>query len=257
MRDASAWVPTLNCLRGQKRQTRNEHALSTNPRPRSKKKKILQNKWRTGKTIQTCENEETVILECLQVCRNNISTLEAIVTPESCPSSTGYQSATDGTSTNSYDLDYSVFDWKGWGDESRTSPFEGCRRQSLQTDEIAPEVPLDAGSWLACTATAAMSPRAAVFEPGAMHVLQVDNERPQELDKLSISGLLSSKRMQLISSRRFSDDAIGHLFLRLACSERPGLVRKLENRRWNSSSAPEVRQAQEAAAMALRKGRSV
>ncbi|KAF1955818.1 hypothetical protein CC80DRAFT_505132 [Byssothecium circinans] len=237
MHDVSIWVPTLNCLRGQRRylegllsktattlnalrdrQTRNERALSANPTPRSKRKKILQNKWRTSKTMQTCENEERAILECLGVCKNNISTLEAIVGPEYCSSPTNYHSAAEYNSTNSYaNTGASGFDWKDWGDETPVSLFQRCRERSLVMEEIAPEVtpnvvlrvpPNMAPPQLAHTM---LSPQAAVFEPRVVPIPLVDEEMPRELDKLSISGLLSSKHMRLISKRHFSDDAIGHV----------------------------------------------
>jgi hypothetical protein len=127
---------TLNVLR--ERRTRNERALSKSPTPRSKRKKIQQNRWRTNRTIQTCENEERVILDCLKVCNSNINILETIVNPQ-VPSSTVF----DYTSSNSMvDSGPNSFDWGGWTDDTPVSPFVKTRVRSLPMEEISPETPL-------------------------------------------------------------------------------------------------------------------
>ncbi|KAF2690519.1 hypothetical protein K458DRAFT_288892 [Lentithecium fluviatile CBS 122367] len=273
------WISTLDCLRSQKgyldnllsktavtlnalreRQTRNERALSTNPTPRSKRKKIQQNKWRTNKTIQTCENEERAILDCLQVCSNNISTLESIINPTDLSST-----AVECTVSNPYALsDTTSFDWNGWTDNAAISPFQRDRERPLPMDEIPPETPVAQTRFRYMSPTlrrppplplrahrdptalvppvppntahsqfshSALSPEAAVIEPSVTHVPHCDDELPRELDKLSISGLLSSKRMHRIVQKRFSDAAIGHLFGRLS-SSRPAATQTRSHQSW-------------------------
>ncbi|KAJ4301692.1 hypothetical protein N0V90_003785 [Kalmusia sp. IMI 367209] len=255
MHGPSIWLSKLNSLHGQKgyleellsktattlnalrdRQTRNERALSTLPIPRSKRKKIQQNRWKTGKTIQTCENEERVILDCLQVCTRNIHTLEAIIHQRETPHVTAKY-----YSSNSYaDSDANSFDWHGWTDDAPISPFKKERRCSLLMDEIAPEASFDgivsgrstarrspllrpqsnhapASTFFSAPLNTAytrysrstLSPEAAEFEPSVKHNPLV-RQSIREMDKLSISGLLASKRMQSIQKRSCSDVAINH-----------------------------------------------
>lgn len=297
--DPSTWMTTLTCLRNQKgyledvlsktsttlnalrdRQTRNERALSTNPTPRSRKKKILQNRWRTDKTIKTCENEERVVLDCLHVCQNNISTLESIIHPTDTSSiaaentSSPYQSYWD---TNPTSTD---FDWNGWADDGGISPFQRACQRPMSRDGISPEaglenaalgVPVTTGKRLrrlpprsrpplqasdmvpppppntAYTQFhSTLSPEAACFEPSVMHnAPHVVEQGRKELDKLSISGLLASKRVQKIQleqKRRFSDAAIGHMFRRL--SENPRTRPSVERGRQHSTWGPEGWQTQ-------------
>jgi hypothetical protein len=252
MHDLKTWVPTLNSLRVQKgyledllsktattlnalrdRQTRNQRVLSTRPTPRSKRKKMEQNRWRTSKTIQTCENEEKVILDCLQVCLNNIHTLEAIIYH---PPELMWTSAERYGSTFYGNSDTTPFDWQGWTDDVLMSPFEQTRRGPLPMeepmDEIAPEHP--AASYVEaetrCPASLhlpyfpgptstflvappncanfALSPEAASFEPSTTHAQLTVTQLAKELDKLTIAGLLASKRMSSIRRRRSSDEAV-------------------------------------------------
>lgn len=246
----SKTATTLNALR--ERQSRNERALSTNPTPRSKKKKIQQNRWRTDKTIKTCEYEERIILGCLQVCRNNLSILESIIHPTDmfltaadCYSST-CQSYVNTVSmpTNS--------DWGGWANSSGLSPFQRTPQHPRILDEIPPEacwqeiwlgglvmnarkpVPLSPGSHsLQAAATlpppppnlalmqinSVLSPQAACFEPSVTHA-EVSESSAKEPDMLSIQGLLALKRVQTIQlerMRRSSDAAhTGHMFRHLS-----------------------------------------
>lgn len=286
--DPSMWVPTLNCLHGQRgyledllsktvttlnvlrdKQTRNERALSTNPSPRSRKKKILQNKWRTNKTIQTCENEERVILDCLQVCVNNISTLEAILSPTELSSS---MADYDYDPNRSYaDLEDTSVDWRGWTDGAVFSSLQKGRERSPSVDEIPPDTCLEIDGFedLAITdakrppplpprsrvplveagppvppntaltqfSNSSLSAAAAVFEPSITHTPHIDEEMPTELDKLSISGLLASKRMQMIQKERFSDAAIGHLYCHLSSHGRPGLAQVRSVQSWTAPSS--------------------
>ncbi|KAF2451247.1 hypothetical protein P171DRAFT_478295 [Karstenula rhodostoma CBS 690.94] len=248
MHNLNTWVPTLNNLRGQKdylegllsktvttlnalrdRQTRNQRILDTNPTPRTKRKKIQQDRWRTSKTIRTCENEEKVILDCLQVCENNIHTLEAII----CPPESSWNSV-EYYGSNSYgDSDTTSFDWQGWTDDVAVSPFEQTRKGPLPLDEIAPDMtagctqaeirrpsPLPPQSilqtqsaFLVAPLNSAytdftLSPEAAAFKPSTAHLQLPITQLARELDRLTISGLLASKRMHSIRSRRFSDEAV-------------------------------------------------
>ncbi|KAF2240953.1 hypothetical protein BU26DRAFT_572191 [Trematosphaeria pertusa] len=287
MYDSSAWMPTLASLHSQKgylegllsktattlnalrdRQTRNERALSTNPTPRSKRKKIQQNRWRTNKTIQTCENEEKVILDCLQVCTSNIHTLESIINPTDLSSTAATYSSSKSYSKYA-DSESTDFDWYGWTDDAPISPFQKERERSLVVDEIPPEArwdeivyetkitrelkrppplrpclraPRDEDSLPAPPNTAqtqfqhsSLSPEADVFEPSVTHT-PCDGGLPKELDKLSLSGLWASKRMRLIQKRRFSDAAIGHLFRRLSSGARPELLQKRTHASWAGPS---------------------
>ena len=275
----NSWISMLSCLHSQKgylngllsktaitlnalreRQTRNDRALSMNPTPRAKRKKIQQNRWRTGKTIQTCENEERVILDCLQVCDSNINTLEAMVNP-GAPSST----AVGWAPSNSLESDTGSLHWGGWTDEEPISPFVKNRVRSLPADDIPPETRLDKNrpSDLLPQPTrhapplpilpqggpatllppvppntavgrSDLSPEAVVFVPNVSQDLLYGEERSRELDKLSISGLLASKCMLLIQKRRFSDLAIGHLFGKLS-SNRPSVSQVRSHQSWASS----------------------
>ncbi|KAF2659087.1 hypothetical protein K491DRAFT_689471 [Lophiostoma macrostomum CBS 122681] len=234
----SKTATTLNALRD--KQTRNDRVLLSHPGPRSKKKKMMQNRWRTDKTIQTCENEESVILDCLQVCRNNINTLESMM----------YSATTGSTAAEN---DWSVcpsyidsestatdFDWNGWGDESLASPFQRPCHHPLVFDEVPPDSCLDVvvANDLGTTRKkppplppraraplqfitsppppppntahaqmhhSALSPVAVCFEPKAAlskrPALQ-QNTKPASLDKSSISGLLASKRVQRMQTEQ-------------------------------------------------------
>ncbi|PVH94618.1 hypothetical protein DM02DRAFT_660894 [Periconia macrospinosa] len=245
MQDASAWIPTLNKLRGQRvyledllaktatklnalrdKQTRNERTLNANPEySRSKKKKIAQNKWRTNKTIQTCENEERAILECLRVCKSNIDMLESVLHPAGSPSA-----VPDYNSLHSYtESDLGGVQWNtGWTDDGDpASPFETCRGGPVTCQEIAPEdafgpspvlvgdaalagfpylVPLpphvQGYSTSAPSAVPQLSAEAAVFKPTTTKRQNEVGDLSVQIDKLSISGLLSSKYVKQQLARR-------------------------------------------------------
>ena len=135
---------TLNALRD--RQTRNERALKENSGPRSKRKKIQQNHWRTDRTIRARENEERILVDCLRVCRFNIRTLERIAFATYVPSTgAGYggsaslsliesESATATTETE--------FDWNGWVNPGDVSPFYPRARRTALNDNVSPETDL-------------------------------------------------------------------------------------------------------------------
>ncbi|KAL1597937.1 hypothetical protein SLS60_008425 [Paraconiothyrium brasiliense] len=248
---------TLNALRD--RQTRNQRVLSTHPTPRSKRKKIEQNGYRTSKTIQTCENEEKAILDCLQVCKNNINTLEALIYPPE----TSWTHA-EYYSSNSYvDSDTTSFDWQGWSEDVAISPFEKTRNRPLPLDEIAPDTiasgyaeaetrrpprpSLRSASETKSTlppaplnsayTNFALSPEATAFEPGAAHLQLPGTRLTKELDKLTISGLLASKRMDSIQKRRFSDEGVA--FRRFSSNIQPPSTRAGSCHSWPGASALE------------------
>ncbi|KAF2727627.1 hypothetical protein EJ04DRAFT_581911 [Polyplosphaeria fusca] len=271
--DLKSWSTTLTSLQGQKKyledllaktavtlnslrdkQTKNERALGASPAPRAKKKKIEQNRWRIDKTIKTCENEERVILDCLEVCRHNIQTIESIMHPVDTSSTTA-----------DYDSNYSrvsvvesaptEFDWSGWTNEGGISPFQKECSCPLVMDSVPPEARFD-GSTLVnmvsqqrlssgvlppvppnTASKATLSPEAETFEPSVKHY-PLAERKAKEVDKLSISGLLASKRVQRIQRRRFSDAAIGHIFRRLSRKNRPQLAPKREHVSWGPSSTP-------------------
>lgn len=258
MHDPTMLDSTLNCLRGQKqyldellsktavtlnalrdRQTRNDRILSAHPAPRSKRKKIQQNRYKTGKTIKTCENEERAIFSCLQVCETNIHTLEAILYPPDLSSWT----STDYYSNNSYmESDRGSLDWNGWTDDSPISPFKRERERPLPMDEIPPETPLPAEYVdikhnhppplpprldIACSSVLplvppnsaytnfAFSPEATTFEPSTTQIQLPVARLSKELDKLTISGYLAAKRKRWVQSRQFSDVTINQMIRRL------------------------------------------
>ncbi|KAF2799875.1 hypothetical protein K505DRAFT_230137 [Melanomma pulvis-pyrius CBS 109.77] len=291
MHEPSTWTTTLTCLQNQKgyldgllsktattlnalrdKQSRNDRVLSTNPGPRPKKKKMLQNRWRTDKTIKTCENEEKVILDCLRVCEDNIRTLESILNPQGTFATVAEYNLSN--SKCSYrESAITDFDWNGWADEGPASPFHRERHHALILDEIPPEAYLDDASCdrpdTATTAPASnrpppfpprvgappssmlppvppntthrqfhhsvLSPEAACFEPSITHFTYAE-EGAKNLDKLSISGLLASKRMSQILGRRFSDAAVGHVSRRFSHA-RPELANAREQHRsWGPDS---------------------
>ncbi|KAF2703648.1 hypothetical protein K504DRAFT_451500 [Pleomassaria siparia CBS 279.74] len=261
---------TLNALRD--KQSRNDRVLSTNPGPRSKKKKMVQNRWRTDKTIKTCEKEERVILDCLQVCENNIWTLEALLhSMGTCRTAAEYTSCdsrcsyTDSTRTD--------FNWNGWAGQGPTFLFHWKRKGTL-VDEIPPEACIDGIATRldhavpilapanqcpspllpstrvtpssmppplppALPKTACphfrtrLSPEAACFEPRFVNVPRVENQ-VKELDKFSISGPLASRRMSHIRGRRFSEAVIGHG--RLSSTARPVLGDARACKSWGPDS---------------------
>jgi hypothetical protein len=168
---------SLNALR--ERQTKNRRALDTNPTSRSKRKKIEQNAYRTGKTIKTAENEEQVLLDCLRVCCVNIQMVEGMlgihhgIPPNmglgmaagntNCSAVTtavgeegvgncGLSSSWDSTeprcgesygetdATSSADDDMK---WNGWADGDCVSPFQRKATRPVIFDEIPPETPID------------------------------------------------------------------------------------------------------------------
>lgn len=248
MHDLNTWTPTLNSLRDQKdyleellsktattlnalrdRQSRNQRVLTDHPLTRSKRKKVQQNRWRTGKTIQTCENEEKVILDCLQVCESNIQTLEAII----YPTGTSWTSAAHISSNSNVDSDNTSFDWQGWTDDVVFSPFGTSSKHPLSLDQVAPDIAssrpgagdklsrglpfelnLDSTSGAlgapqnSTYTKSTLSPQAAAFEPSAVHLQQPSTSLTKELDKLTISGFLATKRIDLIRRRHFSDEAV-------------------------------------------------
>ena len=263
----SKTATTLNALRD--RQTRNERALSTNPRPRAKKKKILQNRWRTDKTIKTCENEERVIVNCLQACRRNINTLEAVVQSTAPSTAAEYVSCagycyTDTASTAT------EFDWNGWADDNSVSPFQKHCHHSFMVDEVAPDsdlkgprpdnavptnrkgppvpplarstVPPPPPNTARPRFYSLLSPEAACFEPSVTGDEFPCTGTRNAIDKLSISGLLASKRVQRLQSRekrRFSDAALSHIFRRLSV---PGnAIAGVTPSQRHASWTPEVR----------------
>jgi hypothetical protein len=245
MYDPVTWAPTLSCLHGQKdyleellsktattlnalrdRQTRNERVLSAHAVPRSKRKKVQQNRWRTSKTIQTCENEERVILDCLQVCESNIYTLEALI------NSPNMTDPSEGLSFGDTHTDPEVewLDWKGWTDDAPVSPFKRNRERLLPMDDVPPEMEVpghpearnerrpfgaditqDQGTLRA---------EALEFKPGAVHLRQPVTVLAKELDKLTISSFLAAKRRR--SNRRSS---VSDLMMRDIFRRGPGHVR--------------------------------
>lgn len=248
MQHSNTWIPTLNNLREQRsylegllaktvttlnalrdRQTRTQRILSTNPAPRTRRKKIQQDRWRTSKTIQNCENEEKIILDCMEVCDTNIRTLEAIVY---VPRSSWH--STECYSSNSYlESDATSPDWRGWTDDVVVSPFEQTRTGPLPLDDIAPDttagyaeaqfrrlstlplqLPSDRKSInLIAPPNSAyteftLSPEAATFKPSTGYQKLPVRQLTRELDKLTISGFLASKRKGSYLRRRFSDEAV-------------------------------------------------
>ncbi|KAF2492219.1 hypothetical protein BU16DRAFT_584346 [Lophium mytilinum] len=248
----STTATTLHTLR--EKQTRTDRILATGPSPRTKKKRIMQTRWRTGKTIKTCENEERVILDCLKVCNNNLQALQnleacnypAFAEPSFTPLS-WYSNATPDTRGADF--------WNGFGDEC--SPFQKQSQYLTAQDvEVAPhltyeeavletlqlsarplvDIPVRRARRLACREpqTSLLSPLAATFEP---------DEKKHGIapvkDKLTLAGLLSSNRVRQLRSlpkRRFSDAAVGHLF---RCLSRPRFVKEVKYASWSPGSSPE------------------
>lgn len=245
---------TLNTLRD--RQTRNERLLSTCAGPRSKKKKIKQNKWNTGKTIETCEREERAFFDCLQVCIGNIQMLEAIVHSTNTSLVSGH-----GCSNSNTCSDATSFDWQGWTDNAIVSPFEKEARHTFSIDEIAPEVcreyaisnkvaaearrvsaqrpsartpranrtcvstvyPVPIDTTFSYNLRSVLSPEATEFQPERPFGLPV--HRPgKEVDKLSISGYLASKRLQFAQQRSSSEIGMIDVNHRLSSMARPPLA---------------------------------
>jgi len=175
----SKTATTLNALRD--RQTRTEHVLTGLPFPRSKRKKIQQDKWRTNKTIKTCENEERVIINCLHTCTHNIKALEAMMqlTAHVLTTTAKYTSMNDAA----------------------VSPFQKERERSLPNDEIPPEAcelqPAPPKATYGPFSRPSLSPEATMFQPSITNISAV-GQLPQELDKLSITGLPTSKHLQLV-----------------------------------------------------------
>lgn len=249
MHNPGAWASTLNCLHGQKdyleellsktattlnalrdRQTRNERVLSGHPVPRSKRKKVQQNRWRTSKTIQTCENEERVILNCLQVCKSNIYTLEVIINSpkltepvmELPPSDSHVETAAEWP------------DWKGWTDDAVVSPFKkGCGRL-LPVEEVPPEMEVNRhsramgeGRPLGADMTrekAVLRAEALEFKPSDAHLKQPVTVLAKELDKLTISGFLAAKRRRSNRKDSFSDLVMRSMIRRVPGHVRPASV---------------------------------
>ncbi|KAF2275578.1 uncharacterized protein EI97DRAFT_64653 [Westerdykella ornata] len=272
------WAPMLVSLRDQKsyledllsrtatklyalrdRQTRNERALRDTPGPRSKRKKIMQKKFLTEKTIRTCENEEQAIINCLRVCQNNINTLEAIIHPTEPSSMAADHSWSE--SRESFLTSESSVDWtEGWVDNGEMSPFQRQTRRPAVFEDIAPETPVDqikCPGLPPCSRNAvpapppnsarsvqtSLSPVAACFRPSKSSASKEVEDRARQLDKLSISGLLASKRLnglQLAApQRRFSDAEVNHMFRRL--SGVPNAGPSLDPRRHISSAGERSR----------------
>jgi hypothetical protein len=187
----------------------------------------MQTRWRTGKTIKTCDNEEKAILDCLKVCNSNLQALynlelsyfppfmEPTYTPRFWPSN---------ASPNTLEPDI----WNGYGDDC--SPFQK-ESQNMFTDdvEVAPhltyeealleslhlssrapvDVPMLKTRRPACKQSEipALGPPAASFEP-----TEKSHGVPPAKDKLTVAGLLNRGRFRQLRSppkRRFSDGAVG------------------------------------------------
>ncbi|KAF2203186.1 hypothetical protein GQ43DRAFT_278625 [Delitschia confertaspora ATCC 74209] len=238
---------TLNALRD--KQSRYERALSNNQTaPRSKKKKIQHSKWRTGKTIEICENEERILVDCLQVCQNSIHTLETICNPGHYSSTAAVLATTPSPVTYSTSAT-TDFEWSRWPDNQDRSQFPKGSRICGIPHEIPPEVtdvtdfyikrrsPLPPRSQNSQAAvppvppnsafepafktekSSTLSPKAAVFEPSAIQYVKEDDSAYADLDKLTISGLLAPNYMpETTLKRRFSDTAVDQLFDRLRTS---------------------------------------
>ncbi|KAF2750466.1 hypothetical protein M011DRAFT_465218 [Sporormia fimetaria CBS 119925] len=218
---------TLHVLRD--KQTRNERALAGNPAPAAKRKKIRHNQWRTSKTIKTCEHEEAAVLDYLRVCNANIMSLEAIlyrpgtilystetssITADNCWSDSRESGAETETSATD-------FDWNGWADDDSMSPFERKTRRPVFAEDIAPETPVDDTRPKGTLTphlhavpppvaprqrTASLSAAAPCFNPRTNTAVTVRETANQPVDKLSISGLLASKRLRRLNTeelRRF------------------------------------------------------
>lgn len=243
----------LHALRD--KHSRIERSLSVNTNPRSKRKKVEQNRWRTERTIKTCEDEERAILDCLRVCSSNIKTLDSIINPTDA-SSSYMESASTPTD----------FDWNGWADGGDTSPFLRKARRPAIVDDISPETcilitgkkgpPLPPRSRPTVSApvppappntartqcTLSLSPTAPCFEPRASHEAPSREEWIKDLDKLSISGLLASKRVRRLETDRdsgFLDGPLGRMWFRL--SGKPNIRTSPASRR-PASWGPEKRQ---------------
>lgn len=136
-------VTTLNTLRD--KETRNERALSLNPTPRSKRKKIQQNNFRTRKTIKQCESEERAALDCLRVCYQNISILALLLNPTEASSTytAGELSCSASRSCLETESSATDVDWNGWTEDGEISPFLRKPQRFAMMDEIAPETPVD------------------------------------------------------------------------------------------------------------------
>jgi hypothetical protein len=281
----SKTATTLNALWD--KQTRNDRVLLSHPGPRSKKKKIMQNRWRTDKTIQTCENEERVILDCLQVCRSNINALESMMHSTNTSSMAAEY---DWSACHPYIDSESTatdWDWNGWVDEGLASPFHRPCHNPLIFDEVPPDACLDAmvpndlgtarkkapplpprareppqsttsppppppNTAHAQLHHSMLSPVAVCFGPKVVQKRPGINQGTKlaSLDKLSISGLLASKRVQRIQGeqkRRFSDAQLSHVFDSLSgkTTARPNVVETRQNVSWGPEDSGHKAQAEE------------
>ncbi|KAF2121346.1 hypothetical protein BDV96DRAFT_209823 [Lophiotrema nucula] len=265
---------TLNVLRD--KQTRHERSLGFSPTTRSKKKKVQHQKWRTSKTIQTCENEERAILDCLGVCRRNIHTLESMLHPIVTSSTAADYDYTSSHSKTSYTDSADIcFDWKnGWAEDGGISPFQQQCRRPLVMDDMPPKacfdgdtlvdkssytkrppplptrtivppavpaLPVPPNTASSNNQYSTLSAEAESFEPSVTHYPPSD-EILEMLDKLSISGFLASKRVQRLQRRRFSNAAIGHIFRRLSGGSgsntaRPQLAPLRKHASWGPDAA--------------------
>ncbi|KAF2816358.1 uncharacterized protein BDZ99DRAFT_458231 [Mytilinidion resinicola] len=248
----SKTATTLHTLR--EKQTRTDRILATGPSPRTKKKRIMQTRWRTGKTIKTCENEERVILDCLKVCNNN---LQALQTLEACnypalsePNFTPLSWYTNATpDTPGVDL------WNGFGDQC--SPFQKqSQYMTAQDVEVAPHltyeeavletlqpsahtlvqfpVPSARRQAFRQSQPSLLSPLATTFQPDE----EKHGTSPVK-DKLTLAGLLSSNRVRQLRSlpkRRFSDAAVGHLF---RCLSQPRFDKEVKYASWSPGPSSE------------------
>ncbi|KAF2268734.1 hypothetical protein CC78DRAFT_540580 [Lojkania enalia] len=264
---------TLNALR--EKQMQNEYALKANPKPRSKKKNILQSRWRTGKTIEACENEETTILNCLEVCRTNIKILEAIIYPIDASHTAAEYDWTRSKFSWADSLAAIDIDWNGWVDNGSVSPFQKECQRPLIMDDLPPEVCFDGTTLVNMFSVGkrpsilSLRPRPSPsllappppppntanqtddnaeplgFEPNVTHYPHVEDKR--NLDKLSISGLLASKHVQTIQKRRFSDAAVGHIFRRLSNDGRLQLPARRERLSWGPDAVQHLADGKAAA----------
>jgi hypothetical protein len=219
-------VMYLHVLR--KKQARNERLLNLDSLPTCKKrKKIQQSKRELDREIRNRQRDEQAFLSNLRTCKANIYVAEGLshtitnLSPmeADCTSTTTQYSFEESEPTE--------ISWNGWTEGAVLSPFEKRRSNTFVVDEVAPDelvigedhdyiatedsrrplplirnaeemaaLPVPPNSARSQHSHSSLCPEAAVFDPRANSLVQID--------KVGVS-LDSTDSIETVETRRYTE----------------------------------------------------
>lgn len=254
-------VTYLQVLR--KKQAQNARILSMEPPVTEKKRKrAQQTKRHLKKEIKNRQRDEKAFLNNLQACKANIlladltvyhatnasfHTLDAASTPTLYAPTLYSHSGSEAADLSS---------WNDWADETVVSPFQRQSSRPFLVDDVAPDAdaedlrrdsamskdpkrpatlsrhakelqeslpvpPNTAQSQIPHSSV--LSPAATVFKPTFTLTSLHEDYLRSESNRLSMSSVMDTERVDLLQKRRFTDADIGQRFQRLSIDSRSGL----------------------------------